>query len=506
MEYSRMNKKQLIECIRDLRKREEKFLKGTEKDYLKILLDDFNRKQDELELRNEQMADMQTQLEISREKYVGLYDNAPVGYLTLNEKGIIDDVNYAGSILLGADILQIKGFPFNVFIDNQFINNYLTYFRQCLRSTEKLNFRFKLRNGKYVSAVTSPQPFNEKIQYMMILNDISEIKKAEENNEFLASIVEHSGDAIISCNVDGEIISWNKGAERMYGYNASEAAGRGIAIIYPLNAQKEYLDIIRLAEEKGNVEHQTRHVTRNGRVIDVSISVSIINTNGMNTHSLVIISRDISSQVHYEETLTKSLREKELLLKEIHHRVKNNLQLISSLLNLQRSHITSESDAQLFNETQNRIRAMAIVHEKLYLSGENAKININDYISEITRYQHMFFPLSSKHIHLNLDIADILVNIDMAIAIGLIINELITNSIKHAFRDLDAGRISISIGSNEGNVFIKYSDNGAGISDEYTEGKETLGWIIIKSLVDQHDGIIERKTDKGTQFLITMRE
>lgn len=170
-----------------------------------------------------------------------------------------------------------------------------------------------------------------------------------------------------------------------------------------------------------------------------------------------------------EEQIKASLAEKEALLKEIHHRVKNNLQIISSLLNLQAEYLQDNQAIEIFKDSQNRIESMALIHEKLYQSKDLAKIEISGYIQDLVTNLFSSYQVNSDAITLNINIEDILLSIDTAIPCGLIINELVTNSLKHAFPSNKTGEIRIDLCSSPNNKFLLIvSDNGIGFKKNST--------------------------------------
>ena len=209
-----------------------------------------------------------------------------------------------------------------------------------------------------------------------------------------------------------------------------------------------------------------------------------------------------------EETLKASLHEKEVLLKEIHHRVKNNMQVISSLLNLQSRHLSDPEAISMFRESQNRIRSMALVHEKLYQSKDLSRVNFSQYVENLAMYLVHSFRIDSERVQIQTRIGDIALDINTAIPCGLIINELITNALKHAFPEGRKGEIAISLGRTQDRGFLlEVSDDGVGFTERSGAGEpETLGIQMVSMLVDQLDGSIRRESVKGTTFRIAFKE
>ncbi|MGB3297055.1 MAG: histidine kinase dimerization/phosphoacceptor domain -containing protein [Phormidesmis sp.] len=194
-----------------------------------------------------------------------------------------------------------------------------------------------------------------------------------------------------------------------------------------------------------------------------------------------------------EQKIEASLKEKEVLLKEIHHRVKNNLQIVSSLLNLQANAIEDENIAALFQESQNRVRLMALIHEKLYQANDLGKIDLGDYIQVLSSYLMCSYSVKSEHVKLAVEADDLFLEVDAAVSCGLIINELVTNTLKYAFPNGEAGRIAISVKRMDQTTFaIHYADSGIGLprSLDIVNAK-TLGLQLIYSLCEQLGGDLE---------------
>ena len=217
-----------------------------------------------------------------------------------------------------------------------------------------------------------------------------------------------------------------------------------------------------------------------------------------------------------EEHIKASLAEKVVLLKEIHHRVKNNLQIISSLLNLQSGYISDEHTLQMFKESQNRVRSMALIHEKLYGSSDLARIDFADYIRDLANYLFRTYSSSSRGIKLGIDVDDVLLDIDRAIPCGLIVNELVSNSLKHGFpssEDRSKGEqsrneICVELHSdNHEKLTLIISDNGVGFPKDLNFQKtESLGLQLVNTLTDQLEGDIELDRRNGTAFKITFAQ
>jgi two-component sensor histidine kinase len=224
-----------------------------------------------------------------------------------------------------------------------------------------------------------------------------------------------------------------------------------------------------------------------------------------NTNAL--LRQEIVERQRAERQLKISLEEKDVLLKEIHHRAKNNLQIISSLLRLQAGYIKDEQVIEIFRDSQNRIRAMAMIHENLYQSDDLARIDFSDYIRNLINNLIRSYG-ANPNISFRLNFDKIALRIDTAIPCGLIINELISNSLKHAFPNNLKGEINIDFFLQEaGKYLLQVSDNGVGITEDIEfYKKSSLGLQLVWRLVEQIEGNIEFNPKNGTCYKIVFIE
>ncbi|MFA4825572.1 MAG: PAS domain S-box protein [Methanoregula sp.] len=217
--------------------------------------------------------------------------------------------------------------------------------------------------------------------------------------------------------------------------------------------------------------------------------------------------RDISEQKDAEDKIRASLDEKVLLLREIHHRVKNNLQIIISLVNLQMRQIDDKRLKQVMAETQNRVRAMSLVHEKLYQSEDISRIDLANYTRFLVTQLFSFYGVDTRQVTLNIDIGKIRLDINTAIPLGLIINELASNALKHAFPDGRTGTLSITVIEKGTTLLLTVKNDGVGVPADFDwRNTESLGLRLVISLVEQLDGTIELDRSAGTGFTIVVKE
>lgn len=210
--------------------------------------------------------------------------------------------------------------------------------------------------------------------------------------------------------------------------------------------------------------------------------------------------------LHWRKEIKNSLAEKEILLKEIHHRVKNNLMIIYSLLNLQSSYLEDEKSREIFKENQYRARSMALIHEKLYMSTDLKFIDFGEYLKTLSIELLHTYATSIESIELEMDVESIKMDVNTAIPLGLISNELITNCFKHAFPGGQKGKVQIDLHKNNSLCEMIVRDDGVGFPEEIDFCNTTsLGLQVVNSLTSQIDGSIDLDNINGTEFKITFK-
>jgi two-component sensor histidine kinase/HAMP domain-containing protein len=220
------------------------------------------------------------------------------------------------------------------------------------------------------------------------------------------------------------------------------------------------------------------------------------------------LEKEIQERRSVEDKIRESLAEKEVLLKEIHHRVKNNLQVITSLLNLQSRKIKDPTTLEMFRDSQGRVKSMALIHEKLYRSSDLSRINFADYADNLAKYLLTSFKMETCIVRVQNMAEPIYLSVDTAVPCGLILNELISNCLKHAFTNRSEGQITIKFYHISQDEFVlQVSDNGVGIPGNIDYMNTTsLGMQLVNTLTSQLDGKIELLQDMGTTFAITFSE
>ncbi|HWQ20137.1 MAG TPA: PAS domain S-box protein [Methanotrichaceae archaeon] len=346
------------------------------------------------------------------------------------------------------------------------------------------------------------QKANEALQREIAERKLAE-KKEKESREFLDKIINSIGDPLHVKDRQHRMILVNDAACKLFGLTREEMLGRTAYELFP---RKEMADISwEMDEEVFRTGIENTNIETNTYAPGVTLTVLVrktLYTDNAGNKFLVGITIDITDRKLAEDKLIASLQEKEVLIKEVHHRVKNNLQVISSLLNLQGRQTKDEETREAFRDCRNRIRSMALVHEKLYGSKELARIDLADYTKNLTSYLSMSYGIE-KRVRIKLDLGDATIGIDKAIPFGLIINELVTNCIKHAFPDGRMGEIRISLHQDTGNLKLVLSDNGVGLSEKYDDpGTKSLGLKLVQTLVTQLKGTIDVHSNGGAEFVI----
>jgi len=286
----------------------------------------------------------------------------------------------------------------------------------------------------------------------------------------------------------------------LWGQGSEDLERMGAELIIPLRAKGELVGVLavgpKLSEEAYSQDDQLTLTTLANQT---AIAIE-------NARLYDAAQRDLAERKQVEAQVRASLREKEVLLREIHHRVKNNLQVISSLLRLQSQQVEGKQYAEMLRESQNRIRSMALIHEALHRSQNLADIAFRDYIEHLANDLFRSYGVSASRIRLNIEAESLLLGIDRAIPCGLIVNELLSNAIKHAFPEGRQGEITICFHSvNERELELAISDDGIGIPKDVSFGYGgSLGLYLVKILAeDQLHGEMELDRSKGTAFRIT---
>ena len=454
----------------------------------------------------------------SERKYRNLIENNPYGIQQIDTSGIILYTNQTYQKMLGHTEKELLGESILNLLEpvsqREGLRDYLAVLvKEKPQPTPYLQ-QNRIKNGRVIDVVVDwNYDFDNKghvVGFTSIITDITERKKAEEvlnhSHDLMRYIIEHNRSAIAVHDRDLKYVFVSQRYLDDYKVKERDVIGMHHYDVFPDLPQK-WRDVHQKAlagevssaeddpyiREDGSVDW-TRWECRPWFEVDGSIG------------GIIIYTEVITERKKAEEQIKASLKEKEVLLREIHHRVKNNLQVIASLLKLQAFRTENPEYQKLLKESVNRIQTMGLIHNLLYKSGNFKLIDFNEYINKLCDNLKSLFMVTIGDITITTDIQDVFMELDSAIPCGLIVNELISNSMKHAFPDFRTGEIGISMKSKVNDTIeLIVEDNGIGIPESFDwENTESLGLNIVNLLVRQLDGGIELIRNNGTLFRITL--
>jgi PAS domain S-box-containing protein len=459
-------------------------------------------------------------LKQSEAKYRYVIETAEEGIVLFDKKGMIIEANpkaseFAGinEVLVGKNLVQLVP---NIKIN---LKEALGAFKDILSnkpmSKAEWEFKNKIGETKFVKANYNVIKKDGKTDGIaLVLEDITDLKLREkalkENEQFLENIIENIPDMIFVKDADDlKFERVNKAAEQIWGYDRDELIGntdydfftKDEADFYTRN-DREVLD----KKEPRDILEETIHTRLMGERILHTKKIPLLDDKGRSNY-LLGISEDITQRKKAEIELKNSLIEKEALLREIHHRVKNNMQIISSLLNLQIDQVKEEESKDVLKDSQSRVKSMAMIHEKLYMSRDLSHINFKEYTEKLVSDIFYTYEVQIGTIKPILKVENIEINMETAIPLGLIINELVTNSLKFAFPEKVEGSVTVELKIKDGEHTLSVADDGVGIPENIDFKKtESLGLQLVNSLVNQIDGVITLDRSNGTEFKILFKE
>lgn len=329
---------------------------------------------------------------------------------------------------------------------------------------------------------------------------------SEQSDSMYRFIVENANQAIIICQ-DGWIKYTNPKTSELLGYTCHELKTIPLGFFDHKDSEHKVSEMQarKQAGEEIPMALEYPAVCKDGSIIWLQMHSTTILWD--EKPATLTFADDVTLRKKIEMKLHESLEEKEIAFREIHHRVKNNLQIISSLINMQSRFLDDEKAKEKFRDCQSRIQSMALIHAQLYQSQKLSCVDFNHYAAELLTHLLKMYGTRSSRIQIVKNIDDVELDIDSAIYCGMIINELVSNILKHAFSDGRPGQIRIIIQKEfDGTVTLSVADNGVGLPENFDiHHNKSLGLILIRSLIDQLDGTFEIDGKNGTAITINFR-
>jgi len=333
---------------------------------------------------------------------------------------------------------------------------------------------------------------------------VSEIELWGEPEALYRAVFENSRDAI-GLSYAGTHVIVNPAYLQMFGYDSGEELqGRSILDLIAPSEREPILNYVRLRDQKENPPtfYETKGLRKDGREFDMEVTVSSYWK--QEKHFTLVILRDITARKAAEAELKASLQEREILLQEIHHRVKNNFQVMLSMLNLQMRKLNAPEAYDVLQTSHNRIRSMSLVHELLYDSQSVAEIDLRKYLKELARELSSLY-LNDLPVQLAFELEPLYLSLEQAMPCGLLVTEILTNSFKYGFRPPYAGQpqVALHVNSDGQTLCLTLKDNGQGLPAHFDlDSSPGLGFRLIKSLITQLNGRYHLNSEAGVCWQI----
>lgn len=441
---------------------------------------------------------------------------SPNGMVVIDKSGCIVLINSSIEDLFGYTKQELFNQPIETLVPERFGHHHPKLRNEYLEKPETRSMGHgrdlygKRKNGTEVPVEIGLNPISLDGQTLIIASivDITERKRSQ---EMIRLAVEAAPNGMVMTDSAGFITLVNSQTEILFGYSREDLIGMSIDVLVP--------DRFRVNHPKVRSSYYHNPISRTmgkgrdlfalhkeGREFPVEIGLNPLHTH-MGTMILASIV-DITERKKYEESLKSALREKEVLLSEIHHRVKNNLQIIDSLMGMQSEKVDNDQALAAFQESQNRVRSIAMIHQILYESHDFSKVEIKTVVRSLVDNLIQSYGFDSLQVNVNLDVGNVQLPIDKSVPLGLIVNELVSNTLKHAFPDKRKGEVNLTIRNIENDeILFAIEDSGVGINEGFDfEHSGTLGLSLVRALVDQLGGTLEIRRASPTRFEIVFPE
>ncbi len=453
----------------------------------------------------------------SEYRYRFLTESLPHILWTANEKGELNYCNQYGLDYLGAKRADISTWNWTKYIHPDDSDEVIQDFSDAIQKGVPYikQQRLKNANGDYrwfrVTAYPQKDTNGVTQSWVGLSTEVHDAivasESLEKTNKRLRSLIDASPIAIYSIDPEGMVSDfWNPAAEILFGWQKEDVIGKFLP-----HVQQEHHEEFRklLGDIKNGQEVYKKRIVRtdrNGADLHIELTAGPIFDKEGNIEEILILTSDVSELEQKSMELQASLSEKETLLQEIHHRVKNNLAVVSGLLHLQAFSSVDEGQRSKLTVAQNRIQTIAMVHELLYRAKDFSKINLSDYYEQLVDLiaGNLNFPAEDLDKEVKIDVSYF--NINQAIPLGLLLNELLTNSIKYAYSgDMDVKKLLIQIDQYKDDITLVYEDNGPGFDLSEVRIKQTVGWELIRTLIDQLNADSELDTTGRFYLKLTFK-
>ncbi|MBW4620736.1 MAG: PAS domain S-box protein [Cyanosarcina radialis HA8281-LM2] len=452
---------------------------------------------------------IEARLEESEEKHRSVVENIKEVIFQTDDRGYLTFLNPAWAEITGYPIADSLNTPILDYIYPSDRQQARELFQQLITGQKpdcRCEHRYVTQTGRVGWLEVYAQPILDRDRQIVgafgTLNDISDRHQTQEVMQRQLAAVEAAIDGIAIFNVDSEFIYINQAHWEMFGYkSAEELLGKTWRELYrPDEIDRFEKYVFPILWQQGRWRGEATGKRADGQTFAEEVSLTLLE----NGH-LICVCRNISKRKQAEAQLKTSLQEKEVLLKEVHHRVKNNLQVIDSLFRHQCRSSEDPKLIQTLRECQNRVMSMALIHEKLYQSKDLDNIIFCDYVQSLLANLLEIYTKNVNAPELHIKVECVKLDISTSLNCGLIINELVSNCFKYAFPHGDGGEIEVQFTRDlEDRCMLKVKDNGVGMPADFDlENLRSLGLKIVKILTKQLDGEIKVNSENGTEFLIT---
>jgi PAS domain S-box-containing protein len=450
----------------------------------------------------------------SEERYRSLVENSHAGILIIDDNFRFEYVNDELCRILKYSATEVMGRDFREFLDDESRQLLADRYVRRQRGEDipsRYEFNIVRKDGEKRRVEISVSVIKDsagRVRTVAQLLDITERKRAEEalqkSEKKYRQLVENLREGIWVIDKDAYTTLVNPAMAEMLGYTVEEMEGKHLFELMDEAGVKIARQKLEQRKRGIQEQHDFEFLRKDGSRVYTSLETSPITDEEGNYIGALAGVMNITERVQAEERLKAALMEKEVLLKEIHHRVKNNLQVISSLLYLQSQYVQDQKSFEIMEESQHRIRSMVLVHEQLYQSRDLSRIDFGEYIRKLVTDLFRSYGVNWDIISLKINVEDILLGIDTAIPCGLIVHELVSNSLKHAFPDEAEGEIGIEFYTEGNRLTLRVFDNGVGLPKDLDfRNTDSMGLQLVRTLTRQLEGTIKLASSGGTEFSIT---